>query len=73
MPHCAAHISGGRIGKQVAILFGQFAYDPARNASHQDALRDLVAREDALLGTLDTTQRTTLAGLLRQVVAPLDA
>jgi len=37
------------------------------------ALRDLAARENALLGTLDETQRATLAGLLRQVVAPLDA
>jgi DNA-binding MarR family transcriptional regulator len=36
------------------------------------ALRDLVAREDALLGTLDASQRSALAGLLRQVVAPLD-
>lgn len=37
------------------------------------ALRDLIARESAILGTLDITQRVTLAGLLRQVVAPLDA
>jgi len=37
------------------------------------ALRDLVAREDAILGTLDATQRATLAGLLRGVVAPFDA
>jgi hypothetical protein len=37
------------------------------------ALRDLIARESAILGTLDITQRVTLAGLIRQVVAPLDA
>ena len=37
------------------------------------ALRDLVARENAILGTLDVTQRATLAGLLRRVVAPFDA
>ena len=37
------------------------------------ALRDLATRENALLGTLDETQRATLAGLLRQVVAPFDA
>ncbi len=36
------------------------------------ALRDLAAREDALLASLDGRQRATLAGLLRQVVAPLD-
>jgi hypothetical protein len=32
-----------------------------------------VARENAILGTLDATQRATLAGLLRRVVAPFDA
>jgi len=37
------------------------------------ALRDLVARENAILGTLDATHRATLARLLRQVVAPFDA
>ena len=37
------------------------------------ALRDLVAREDAILGTLDSTERAALAGLLRRVVAPFDA
>jgi DNA-binding MarR family transcriptional regulator len=37
------------------------------------ALRDLVARENAILGTLDATQRAALAGLLRRVVAPFDA
>jgi DNA-binding MarR family transcriptional regulator len=37
------------------------------------ALRDLLAREDAILGTLDDTERTALAALLRRVVAPFDA
>jgi DNA-binding MarR family transcriptional regulator len=37
------------------------------------ALRDLVARENAILGTLDSAQRATLAGLLRKLVAPFDA
>ena len=37
------------------------------------ALRDLVARENAILGSLDDAERATLAGLLRQVVAPFDA
>jgi len=37
------------------------------------ALQDLVQREDAILGALDTTERATLAGLLRRVVAPFDA
>jgi DNA-binding MarR family transcriptional regulator len=37
------------------------------------ALQDLVARENAILGTLDTAQRAELAGLLRRVVAPFDA
>ena len=37
------------------------------------ALRDLVAREHALLGTLDAAQRATVAALLRRVVAPFDA
>jgi DNA-binding MarR family transcriptional regulator len=37
------------------------------------ALWGLVARENAILGTLDATQRATLAGLLRRVVAPFDA
>ncbi len=39
----------------------------------ESALRDLVAREDAILGTLDAAERATLAGLLRRVVAPFDA
>jgi DNA-binding MarR family transcriptional regulator len=37
------------------------------------ALQDLLAREDAILGTLDSTERSTLAALLRRVVAPFDA
>ena len=37
------------------------------------ALKDLVARENAILGSLDETERATLAGLLRRVVAPFDA
>jgi len=37
------------------------------------ALQDLVQREDAILGALDPTERATLAGLLRRVVAPFDA
>jgi DNA-binding MarR family transcriptional regulator len=37
------------------------------------ALEDLVAREHAILGTLDVAERTTVADLLRRVVAPFDA
>jgi DNA-binding MarR family transcriptional regulator len=37
------------------------------------ALRDLLAREDAILGTLDGPERAALASLLRRVVAPFDA
>ncbi|HUD17385.1 MAG TPA: MarR family transcriptional regulator [Acidimicrobiales bacterium] len=37
------------------------------------ALVDLVARENAILGTLDDDERRTLADLLRRVVAPFDA
>jgi len=37
------------------------------------ALADLVEREHAILGILDTTERTVLSGLLRRVVAPFDA
>ncbi len=37
------------------------------------ALSDLVEREHAILGALDERERRTLAGLLRQVVAPFDA
>jgi DNA-binding MarR family transcriptional regulator len=37
------------------------------------ALEDLAAREDAILGALDATERATLAALLRRVVAPFDA
>jgi DNA-binding MarR family transcriptional regulator len=38
-----------------------------------DALEDLVVREDALLGSLDDGQRSDLAVLLKIVVAPFDA
>jgi len=37
------------------------------------ALRDLVAREDALLGGLSADERRSLAQLLKCVVAPFDA
>ena len=37
------------------------------------ALRDLVARENAILGSLDESERAALATLLRRVVAPFDA
>jgi DNA-binding MarR family transcriptional regulator len=37
------------------------------------ALLDLVARENAILGTLDDDECRTLADLLRRVVAPFDA
>jgi len=37
------------------------------------ALQDLAAREDAILGTLDASERATLAALLRRVVAPFYA
>jgi len=37
------------------------------------ALKDLVAREHAILGSLDEAERASLAGLLRRVVAPFDA
>jgi DNA-binding MarR family transcriptional regulator len=37
------------------------------------ALKDLVVREDALLGSLDDDQRSILATLLKIVVAPFDS
>lgn len=37
------------------------------------ALKDLVVREDALLGSLDDDQRSDLASLLKIVVAPFDS
>jgi DNA-binding MarR family transcriptional regulator len=37
------------------------------------AIRDLVQRENAILGTLTDAERAQLAGLLRRVVAPFDA
>jgi len=46
---------------------------PAGRRRVELALRDLVARENAILGTLDATQRAMLAGLLRRVVAPFDS
>ena len=36
------------------------------------AMRDLVAREQAILAALDAKERATLAGLLRRIVAPFD-
>jgi DNA-binding MarR family transcriptional regulator len=36
------------------------------------AIRDLVTRENAILGTLTAAERAELAGLLRRVVAPFD-
>lgn len=38
-----------------------------------EALKALVARENAILAMLDTDERTRLADLLRRVVAPFDA
>ena len=46
---------------------------PAGRRRVDAALTDLVAREDAILGSLSGTERTTLADLLRRVVAPFDA
>jgi DNA-binding MarR family transcriptional regulator len=37
------------------------------------ALKDLVVREDARLGGLDADPRSTLAALLKVVVAPVDS
>ena len=37
------------------------------------ALADLVEREQAILGSLDDTERKELSALLRRVVAPFDA
>jgi DNA-binding MarR family transcriptional regulator len=39
----------------------------------EGALRELVVREDALLGGLTAAQRSTLARLLKTVIAPFDA
>ena len=36
------------------------------------ALRDLVAREEAILANLDPEERSALAALLRRIVAPFD-
>ena len=46
---------------------------PAGRRRVDGALEDLVARENAILGTLDEAECATLAGLLRRVVAPFDA
>lgn len=46
---------------------------PAGRKRVDAALKDLVARENAIIGTLDTAERAVLAGLLRRVVAPFDA
>lgn len=51
----------------------QVQLTPAGRRRVDSALRDLVQREDAILGALDTRERATLAGLLRRVVAPFDA
>jgi DNA-binding MarR family transcriptional regulator len=37
------------------------------------AIADLVDRENAILGTIDESERTVLSDLLRRVVAPFDA
>jgi DNA-binding MarR family transcriptional regulator len=39
----------------------------------EEALKDLVVKEDALLSGLSGRQRSTLAGLLKIVVAPFDS
>jgi DNA-binding MarR family transcriptional regulator len=39
----------------------------------EQALKDLVVREDALLGGLDSDQRSALAALLKVVVAPFES
>src|ERR1700733_3991998 len=36
------------------------------------ALEDLAAREHAILGSLEESERTVLSGLLRRIVAPFD-
>ena len=46
---------------------------PAGRRRVDGALKDLVTRENAILGTLDRDGRTTLGDLLRRVVAPFDA
>jgi DNA-binding MarR family transcriptional regulator len=46
---------------------------PAGRRRVDAALTDLVARENAILATLDAGERAALAGLLRRVVAPFDA
>ena len=46
---------------------------PAGKRRVDAALTDLVAREDAILGSLSERERAALADLLRRVVAPFDA
>jgi len=46
---------------------------PAGRRRVDSALRELAAREDAILTALDASDRATLADLLRRVVAPFDA
>lgn len=46
---------------------------PAGRRHVDAALRDLIARENAILGSLDDQERGLLADLLRRVVAPFDA
>jgi DNA-binding MarR family transcriptional regulator len=45
---------------------------PAGRRRVDGALRELAAREDAILTSLDASERQLLAGLLRRVVAPFD-
>lgn len=46
---------------------------PAGRKRVDAALRDLVARENAILASLTDRERLALAGLLRRVVAPFDS
>jgi DNA-binding MarR family transcriptional regulator len=46
---------------------------PAGRKRVDGALVDLIEREHAILGNLEDTELSTLAGLLRRVVAPFDA
>jgi DNA-binding MarR family transcriptional regulator len=45
---------------------------PAGRKRVDAAIADLVEREDAILGSLDPSERSLLSGLLRRVVAPFD-
>jgi DNA-binding MarR family transcriptional regulator len=46
---------------------------PGGRRKVDSALKDLVVREDALLGRLDEDRRSVLASLLKVVVAPFDS